>query len=150
MDIQYFIFFFNLIFYTGVYLIYNIVLVSSIQQSGPVIHIHTWILFQILFPFGHYRILNRIACAVHLVLVCYLFYIYLICSSVYIREGNGNPLQCSCLENPRDGGAWWAAGYGVTQSRPWLKRLSSSSSGGSVYMWIPKSLFIPPLTFPLW
>ena len=44
---------------------------------------------------------------------------------------NGNPLQCSCLENPRDGGlggAWWAAVYGVTQSRMRLKRLSSSSS----------------------
>ena len=43
-------------------------------------------------------------------------------------EGNGNPLQCSCLENPRDGGAWWAAICGVTQSRTWLKWLSSSSS----------------------
>ena len=43
-----------------------------------------------------------------------------------IGEGNGNPLQCSCLENPRDGGAWWAAIYGVTQSRTRLKRLSSS------------------------
>ena len=43
-------------------------------------------------------------------------------------EGSGNPLQCSCLENPRDGGAWWAAVYGVAQSRRWLKRLSSSSS----------------------
>ena len=43
-------------------------------------------------------------------------------------EGNGNPLQCSCLENPRDGGAWWAAVYGVTQSQTRLKRLSSSSS----------------------
>ena len=42
-------------------------------------------------------------------------------------EGNGNPLQCSCLENPRDGGAWWAAVYGVAQSRTRLKRLSSSS-----------------------
>ena len=42
-------------------------------------------------------------------------------------EGNGNPLQCSCLENPRDG-AWWAAVYRVAQSRTWLKRLSSSSS----------------------
>ena len=41
-------------------------------------------------------------------------------------EGNGTPLQHSCLENPRDGGAWWAAGYGVTQSRTRLKRLSSS------------------------
>ena len=44
-----------------------------------------------------------------------------------IGEGNGNPLQCSCLENPRDGGAWWAAVYGVAQSRTPLKRLSSSS-----------------------
>ena len=43
-----------------------------------------------------------------------------------IREGNGNPLQCSCLENPRDRGAWWAAVYGVSQSRTWLKWLSSS------------------------
>ena len=42
-------------------------------------------------------------------------------------EGNGNPLQCSCLENPRDGGAWWAAVYGVAQSRTRLKQLSSSS-----------------------
>ena len=43
-----------------------------------------------------------------------------------IGEGNGNPLQCSCLENPRDGGAWWASVYGVAQSRTRLKRLSSS------------------------
>ena len=45
-------------------------------------------------------------------------------------EGNGNPLQCSCLENPREGGVWWAAIYGVTQSRIRLTRLSSSSSRG--------------------
>ena len=45
-----------------------------------------------------------------------------------IGEGNGNPLRCSCLENPRDEGAWWAAVYGVAQSRTRLKRLSSSSS----------------------
>ena len=45
-----------------------------------------------------------------------------------IGEGNGTPLQCSCLENPRDGGAWWAAAYGVAQSWTRLKRLSSSSS----------------------
>jgi len=43
-----------------------------------------------------------------------------------IGEGNGNPLQCSCLANPRDRGAWWAAVYGVSQSRTRLKRLSSS------------------------
>ena len=46
-------------------------------------------------------------------------------------EGNGNPLQCSCLEHPRDGGAQWAAVYGVAQSRTRLKRLSSSSSSSS-------------------
>ena len=45
-----------------------------------------------------------------------------------IGEGNGNPLECSCLENPRDGGAWWAAVYGVAQRRARLKRLSGSSS----------------------
>ena len=48
-----------------------------------------------------------------------------------IGEGNGNPLQCSCLENRRDGGAWWAATYGVAQSRARLKWLSSSSSSCS-------------------
>ena len=50
-----------------------------------------------------------------------------------IGEGNGNPLQCSCLENPRDGGAWWAAISGVTQSRTRLKRLSSSSSSSNAF-----------------
>ena len=50
-----------------------------------------------------------------------------ILSHIYRGEGNGNPLQCSCLENPRDGGAWWAAIYGAAQSRTQLKRLSSSS-----------------------
>ena len=48
-----------------------------------------------------------------------------------IGEGNGNPLQCSCLENPRDGRAWWAAVYGVAQSQTRLKRLSSNSSEGA-------------------
>ena len=47
-------------------------------------------------------------------------------------EGNGNPLQYSCLENPRDGGAWWAAIYEVTQSRTRLKRLNLAASVGDV------------------
>ena len=51
-----------------------------------------------------------------------------------IGEGNGNPLQCSCLENLRDGGAWWTAVYGVTQSRTRLKRLSSSSSSSRAFL----------------
>ena len=61
-----------------------------------------------------------------------------------IGEGNGNPLQRSCLENPRDRGAWWAAVYGVAQSRTWLKGLCSSSSrfhilwsGGRYRRWSP-------------
>ena len=57
-----------------------------------------------------------------------------------IGEGNGNPLQCSCLENPRDGGVWWAAVYGVAQSRTQLKRLSSSSSSSSRYIYIMCSI----------
>ena len=48
-----------------------------------------------------------------------------------IGEGNVNPFQCSCLENPRDGGAWWAAVYGVSQSRTRLTRFSNSSSSSS-------------------
>jgi len=78
-----------------------------------------------------------------------------------IGGGNGNPLQCSCLENPRDGGAWWAAVYGVTQSRTLLKRLSSSSSKrlGSISLKSTKLfglyfkkfvLFYIPLNFCLW
>ena len=64
------------------------------------------------------------------------FHFSLLC----IGEGNGNPLQCSCLENPRDGGAWWAAVYGVAQSRTRLKRLSSSSSSALLNVGSCKSL----------
>ena len=73
-----------------------------------------------------------------------------------IGEGNGNPLWCSCLEDPRDGEAWWAAFYGVAQSQTRLKRLSSSSSSilllrererfilrtWSTWLWKPWSPFI--------
>ena len=58
-------------------------------------------------------------------------------------EGNGNPLQWSCLENPRDRGAWWAAVDGVAQSRTRLKRLSSSSSSSSdIFMKSDLSRFV--------
>jgi len=60
-----------------------------------------------------------------------------------IGEGHGNPLQCSCLENPRDGGAWWAAVYGVTQSWTQLKRLNSSSSSSRRQGFNPWSRKIP-------
>ena len=64
-----------------------------------------------------------------------------------IGEGNGNPLQCSCLENPRDGEAWWAAVSGVTQSRTRLKRLSSSSSSTWWYQTCFYTLY-HPLPYP--
>ena len=64
-----------------------------------------------------------------------------------IGEGNGNPLQCSCLETPRDGGAWWAAVYGVAQSRTRLKQLSSSSS--SLYLVTPSPILPHPLFLSL-
>ena len=133
--------------------IYN-VLVSCVQQSGSVIHIHESILFQILLSF---RLLHNIEKSS----LCYT--VRPCCSSVShvgvypmdrrawwaavrgvttsrtrlsdftftfhcIGEGNGNPLQYSCLENPRDRGACWAAVYGVAQSRTQLTQLSSSSS----------------------
>ena len=60
-------------------------------------------------------------------LTCFLINFYWSLAALH-GEGNGNPLQCSCLENPRDGGAWWAAVYGVAQSQTRLKQLSSSSS----------------------
>ena len=50
-----------------------------------------------------------------------------------IGEGNGNPLQCSCLENPKDGGAWWASIYGVALSQTWLKRLSTNNTHTHTY-----------------
>ena len=64
-----------------------------------------------------------------------------------IGEGNGNPLQCSCLENPRDGGTWRAAVYGVAQSWTRLKRLSSNSSSSRVnirrWQWQPTPVLLP-------
>ena len=59
-----------------------------------------------------------------------------------IGEGNGNPLQHSFLENPRDGGAWWTAIYRVTQSRTRLKQLSSSSSSRMTYLGLSKDAIL--------
>ena len=63
-------------------------------------------------------------------------------------EGKGNPLQCSCLENPRDGRAWWALVYGVAQSRTRLKQLSSSSSSMLVRPYHKNLLIL--LTIGIW
>ena len=67
-----------------------------------------------------------------------------------IGEGNGNPLQCSCLENPRDGGAWWVAIYGVAQSRTRLKRLSSSPMYISCRSILSSIAFIQYQSLPLY
>ena len=65
-----------------------------------------------------------------------------------IGEGNGNPLQCSCLENPRDRGAWWAAVYGVTQSQTRLKQLSSSRTRLSY--WTTTSIILEMFFKMIW
>ena len=64
-----------------------------------------------------------------------------------IGEGNGNPLQCSCLENPRDSGAWWAAVSGVTQSRTRLRSSSSSTNLSPGHKRSVFSTFSPVLVF---
>ena len=69
---------------------------------------------------------TKVASSKDLGLIYFCF--YLLSAQRYHREGNGNPRQCPCLENPRDGGAWRAAVYGVAQGRT---RLSSSSSKGT-------------------
>ena len=99
----------------------NNVLVSGIQQRRqwqptPVLlpgKSHGWRSLVGCSPWGHQESDTTEHLHFHFSLSC-------------IGEGNGNPLQCSWLENPRDGGAWWAAIYGVAQSRTRLKRLSSS------------------------
>ena len=73
----------------------------------------------------------------------------------WIGEGNGNPLQCSCLDNPMDRGAWWAAVCGVAQSHTRLKRLSSSSSSSSrrsllVIYFKYSSVYISNLKLPIY
>ena len=66
-----------------------------------------------------------------------------------IEEGNGNPLQCSCLENPRDGGAWWAFVYGLTQSQTRLKRLSSNILAWGI-PWTEKPVGFSPWSLQEW
>ena len=117
---------------------------SRLQSMGSLIVRHVWATSLSLFTFMHWRrkwhpipvLLPGKSHGRRSLVGCSLwgctesdtterlhFHFSLSC----IGEGNGNPLQCSCLDNPRDRGAWWAAVYGVTQSRTRLKWLSSSS-----------------------
>ena len=92
-------------------MINNVVLVSDVQQSESVIYIYIYIythLLSFVFPphLGHHRALSRVSSAIEWVLI----------ELSFPGEGNGNPLQCSCLENSVDRGAWWAAVHGVAKS----------------------------------
>ena len=96
--------------------------------------------FQIHLPNRSYRVLRRVS-------VLYsrsLLIIYFICSSVYIREGNGTPLQYSCLENPMDGGAWQAEVHGVTKSRTRLSNFTFTFHFHALgRKWQPTPVFFP-------
>ena len=116
-------------------MVYNIVLVSAIHQHESAIRIHTekamaphsstlaWKIPWTEEP-GRLQSMGSLQ-------VGHDWATSLSC----IGEGNGNPLQCSCLESPRDGGALWAAVSGVAQSQTWLKWLSSSSIHMSHISW---------------
>ena len=71
--------------------------------------------FRFFSHIGHYTVLSRVPCAIQKVLIIYFIY-----NSVYMGEGNGTLLQYSCLENPMDGGTWWAAVHGVATSQTQL------------------------------
>ena len=108
-------------------------LYSKVNQ----LYIHVYPLF-FRFPshLGHQRALSSVPYATQQALISYLFYI----SSIYTREGNGTLLQYSCLENPMDGGAWWAAVHEVSKS--WT-RLSDFTFRHWRRKWQPTPVFLP-------
>ena len=126
----------------GIIEILRYIIALYIEQCSNIVHLwhptpvllprksHGWRSLVGYSPWGHQESDTTERRYCHLSLPC-------------IGEGNGNPPQRSCLENPRDRGAWWAAVYGVSQSRTRLKQLSSSSStykgfpGGSVVKNLP-------------
>ena len=97
-----------------------------------------WKLWQTLFSWGP-KSLQMVIAVMKLRRLLLVRKVMTNLSLSYIGEGNGNPLQCSCLESPGDGGAWWAAIYGVAQSRTRLKWFSSSSSSRLVITFLPRS-----------
>ena len=152
-----FLFSLSLLFFPQLFVSYTCN-IHSVSDSW-VIHIHISILFQIIFPYRLLEYWEQFSVLYsRSLLVSYVLYSSTLAWKIpgteepgrlqsmgsrrvghdwvtslsFTGEGNGNPLQCSCLENPRDSGAWWAAIYGATQSQTRLKRLSSSSS--SIYI----------------
>ena len=115
-------------------MISNIVSISGIQQGDLVIHIHIfrrrqWHPTPVLLPGKSHGRRSLVGCSPwgreESDMTELLHFQFSLSCTV---EGNGNPLECSCLENPRDGGAWWTAIYGAAQSRTRLKQLNNSSS----------------------
>ena len=129
--------FLHFFLYTGVCLIYSVVLVSGVQQSHLVIHTQylgrrQWHPTPVLLPgkfHGWRSLVGRSPWGCEESGTTERLHFHF--SFSRIGERNDNPLQCSCLQNPGDGGAWWAAISGVTQSQTRLKQLSSSSSRSS-------------------
>ena len=129
-----FVFHWTLLFFIGAQLLYNVVLVSAVQHSELAICTHIyrrrqWHSTPVLLPGKSHGWRSLVGCSpwgreesdtteqLH-------FYF----SLSWIGGGNGNPLQSSCLENPRDGGAWWAAVHEIAQSWTRLKWLSNSNT----------------------
>ena len=106
--------------------------VSGIWQNESVLYVCFLFCFQILFHSGLLQDTEYTSLC-YIVSLCWLSITYTV-----VGEGDGTPLQYSCLENLMDRGAWWAAVHGVAESRTPLKRLSSSSSS-SVYLLTPNS-----------
>ena len=131
-------------FFIGVLLLHSVVLVAAVQQSESAIR--QWHPAPVLFPGKSHGWRSLVGCSPwgreELDTTERLHFDF---SLSCLGEGNGNPLQYSCLENPRDGGAWWAAVHGVAQSRTRLKRLSSSSSS-IIPISLPSWTSLPPTT----
>ena len=128
------LFYFQLIF-IGVQLVYSVVFVSAVQQSELVIHIHISAL-QILFPYRSLQSTDQSS-------QCYTVGSYWL-SILYIvvGEGNGTPLQYSCLENPMDGGTWQAAVHGVPRSQTRLSDFTFTFMHWR-RKWQPTPVFLP-------
>ena len=123
-------------------MLYDVMMVSAQQcVSAVYIHIHSpsWVSLPSSpsHPLGHQRTQSWASCTIqHFPLASYFTH-----GSVY----TGNPLQCSCLENPRDRRAWWAAVYGVAQSRTRVKRLSTVAA---MCIYVSATL-CPTVSFPM-
>ena len=124
-------------------------LYSVVQQCESVVNIHISSLSRASLPPRHSH-LPKLSQSTELPVryssthQLFISHMVLYICQCYSRRRQWQPLQCSCLQNPRDGGAWWAAVYGVAQSRTRLKRLSISSSSATLSLHTSLSLLPLP------